>query len=68
MSKKNITSQTSSERKPARSNFAYDELHRLSPESNPRHQCGKVLNARFKPSFGKGAIARAMFYFLITFP
>jgi deoxyribonuclease-1 len=51
-----------------RSNFAYDELRSLSPETNPLHQCGKVLNARFEPRFGKGAIARAMLYFFLRYP
>jgi deoxyribonuclease-1 len=51
-----------------RSNFTYDELCSLSPESNPHHSCGSTLNERFEPRFGKGAIARAMLYFFLRYP
>jgi endonuclease G, mitochondrial len=33
-----------------------------------RDQCGKVVGDRFEPTGGKGAVARATFYFLLRYP
>jgi endonuclease I len=33
-----------------------------------RDQCGKVVGDRFEPAGGKGAVARATFYFLLRYP
>ncbi|WP_087941725.1 endonuclease I family protein [Bacillus kwashiorkori] len=55
----------------ARSNFPYgDHLHYV-PESASekiRNQCGVVINQLFEPEYGKGIVARAMFYFLVRYP
>lgn len=37
-------------------------------EEAVRGNCGKVERARFEPSAGKGAVARATFYFLLRYP
>jgi len=55
----------------ARSNFPYDDFSFYKPESpneQIQNQCGVAMAGRFEPEDGKGAVARAMMYFLLRYP
>lgn len=55
----------------ARSNFPYDDFQFYNPESEQekiRNHCGITNEGRFEPENGKGAVARAMLYFLLRYP
>jgi endonuclease I len=55
----------------ARSNFIYEDFSFYQPESpnEPiKNQCGVSSGERFEPEYGKGAVARAMLYFLVRYP
>lgn len=55
----------------ARSNFPYEDFSFYSPETDdePIHnQCGVAANELFEPEHGKGAVARAMLYFMLRYP
>jgi deoxyribonuclease-1 len=55
----------------ARSNFPYGEVSIFTPEFELKGQdnhCGTAIHEKFEPKLGKGAIARAMLYFLVRYP
>lgn len=55
----------------ARSNFPYDDFSFYVPESPYeiiQNRCGVANSGRFEPENGKGAVARAMLYFLLRYP
>ncbi|MCM3110988.1 endonuclease I family protein [Lederbergia lenta] len=55
----------------ARSNFAYHDFVNYTPESSSekiQNQCGVAFAELFEPEFGKGTIARAVFYFILRYP
>ncbi|WAA09106.1 endonuclease [Fervidibacillus albus] len=54
-----------------RANFPYTDFSFYQPESPDeiiRNRCGVVKDECFEPEYGKGAVARAMFYFLLRYP
>ncbi len=54
-----------------RSNFPYFDFPHYTPESpseTVRNDCGVAVAELFEPEFGKGAVARAMMYFLLRYP
>lgn len=54
-----------------RSNYPYADFAFYQPESPDekiRNRCGIVKDGRFEPEHGKGAVARAMMYFLLRYP
>lgn len=54
-----------------RSNYPYDDFSFYVPESpyeRVQNRCGVATSGRFEPEHGKGAVARAMMYFLIRYP
>ncbi|AXI08502.1 endonuclease I [Oceanobacillus zhaokaii] len=55
-----------------RSNFPYHDFSDYNPElisvQSIKESCGKSLNEQFEPEYGKGAVARAMLYFLLRYP
>lgn len=54
-----------------RSNFPFDDFYFYQPESEYekiRNHCGVTSNGKFEPEHGKGAVARAMLYFLLRYP
>lgn len=55
----------------ARSNFPFTDFSFYRPESSDeqiQNRCGVALAERFEPENGKGAVARAMLYFLLRYP
>lgn len=48
-----------------RGNHAYDQF---APDEAYRDMCGRRETNRFEPTAGKGAVARATFYFLLRYP
>lgn len=55
----------------SRSNFPYEDFSFYVPESpyeRIQNRCGVAANGRFEPEHGKGAVARAMMYFLLRYP
>lgn len=55
-----------------RSNYPYFDFVEYEPEeiaiNQVRTECGKAEDRLFEPEYGKGAVARAMLYFLIRYP
>lgn len=54
-----------------RSNYPYFDFPDYIPESPEeaiRNHCGVSQFDRFEPEYGKGAVARAMLYFLLRYP
>lgn len=54
-----------------RSNFRYFDFPHYKPESpneTIRNHCGVAVAGLFEPEFGKGAVARAMMYFVLRYP
>ncbi|WAA12682.1 endonuclease I family protein [Fervidibacillus halotolerans] len=54
-----------------RANYPYTDFSFYQPESPDeiiRNRCGVVKDERFEPEYGKGAVARATFYFLLRYP
>ncbi|GAB3062230.1 endonuclease I family protein [Virgibacillus ainsalahensis] len=54
-----------------RSNYPYHDFTAYTPEievSRIDEGCGKAAGELFEPEYGKGAVARAMLYFLIRYP
>jgi endonuclease I len=54
-----------------RSNYAYHDFPDYNPElptEKIRNHCGVASSGLFEPEFGKGAIARAFFYFVLRYP
>lgn len=55
----------------ARSNFPYGDFSFYVPESpyeRIQNRCGVANGGQFEPEHGKGAVARAMLYFLLRYP
>lgn len=55
----------------ARSNYPFDDFQFYDPDSKNEkihNHCGVTSNDRFEPENGKGAVARAMLYFLLRYP
>lgn len=55
----------------ARANFPYEDFSFYVPESpheKVQNRCGVATSGRFEPEHGKGAVARAMLYFLLRYP
>ena len=55
-----------------RSNYPYFDFVEYEPEeitnNRVRTSCGKAEDSLFEPEYGKGAVARAMLYFMIRYP
>lgn len=54
-----------------RSNYPYEDFSFYVPESPQekiQNRCGVATGGRFEPEDGKGAVARAMLYFLLRYP
>lgn len=54
-----------------RSNFPYEDFTFYRPESpneQIQNQCGVSMDGYFEPEYGKGAVARAMLYFILRYP
>ncbi|WP_087972348.1 endonuclease I family protein [Oceanobacillus rekensis] len=55
-----------------RSNYPYFDFVEYQPEeitsNRVRTACGKAEDRLFEPEYGKGAVARAMLYFLLRYP
>ncbi|MFB4164680.1 endonuclease I family protein [Alteribacillus sp. JSM 102045] len=55
-----------------RSNFPYHDFKSYDPEHARANKitsgCGKTEDSRFEPEYAKGAVSRAMLYFLIRYP
>lgn len=55
-----------------RSNHPYHDFKDYDPEGatihKVRNKCGKGEDSLFEPEYGKGAVARAMLYFLLRYP
>ncbi len=55
-----------------RSNFPYYDFKDYDPESarvqKVTKNCGKAENELFEPEYAKGAVSRAMLYFLLRYP
>jgi len=49
-----------------RGNNAYFDFSDF--EEALRHECGRLMEDKFEPSSGKGAVARAVLYFLLRYP
>lgn len=55
----------------SRSNYPYEDFNFYVPESpyeRIQNRCGVAEGGRFEPEYGKGAVARAMMYFLVRYP
>ncbi len=55
----------------ARGNYPYYDFREYEPETElmaVRDGCGKAEDERFEPEYSKGAVARAMLYFLLRYP
>lgn len=55
----------------ARSNFPYADFSFYKPEcpnEQIQNHCGVAMAGRFEPEDGKGAVARAMMYFILRYP
>ena len=53
-----------------RSNHPYHDFHSYEPElaaTGIRSGCGMVENGKFEPEYGKGIVARAVFYFALRY-
>ncbi|GAA0599007.1 hypothetical protein GCM10009001_14060 [Virgibacillus siamensis] len=51
-----------------RSNYPYHDFADYKPKNQSEAACGKADEELFEPAHAKGAVARAMLYFLIRYP